>query len=363
VWCTCFSLVQVLSGRRNKYRRTMALPYTKIRSTKTILTYRFVAHFCYHRPYSKSQQFSKSCKSNGKCVVLPAQNLCLQQNCSFPLSIFIQAFVVHTMILLPSIETFSLSSHSSYSSCAFACLMTTPAAGVVRVANKFPGGTVLQKELQGFASFVAFQNSCFCNGSTAMAKVTQERVLAEQYFGNPDDPDSVGIVQQLVEGTGIFVNSYDDTEEMIQQTSSQQAGNSRSNLTLALKPYLHCLSGTSVIVGNQSNNTNLALVSQILANQGQISSYLSSRAYQEWKSTCNCYEQKESIQILCFHAQFTIGHDYGRLLCIYPKRNERLTCHQHYKTSFGRHAFLGSSNCHYCNSSKCTSASLRQRTN
>ena len=81
--------------------------------------------------------------------------------------------------------------------------MTTTATGVVRVANKFPGGTVLQKELQGFASFVAFQNSCFHN-RTAMTKVTQERVLAEQYFGNPDDPDSVGIVQQLVEGTGIF---------------------------------------------------------------------------------------------------------------------------------------------------------------
>ena len=35
----------------------------------------------------------------------------------------------------------------------------TTTAGVVRVANKFPGGTVLQKELQGFASFVCFQNA------------------------------------------------------------------------------------------------------------------------------------------------------------------------------------------------------------
>lgn len=136
---------------------------------------------------------------------------------------------------------------------------TTAGAGVVRVSNKFPGGTVLQKELQGFASFVSFQNACFRNG-TAMTKITQERVLAEQYFGNPDDPDSVGIVQQLVDGTGIFENLF-DTEEMIQQTSrSQQTGNSRNNVTLALKPYLHCLSGTSVIVGNQSNHINLALL-------------------------------------------------------------------------------------------------------
>jgi hypothetical protein len=92
-----------------------------------------------------------------------------------------------------------------------------------------------------------------------MTKVTQERVLAEQYFGNPDDLDSVGIVQQLVEGVGIFENLY-DTEEMIQQTNSQQTGNSCNNLTLALKPYLHCIPGTSVIVGNQSNHINLALL-------------------------------------------------------------------------------------------------------
>ena len=112
-------------------------------------------------------------------MVLPAQNLCLQQNCLFPLPIFHRPTVVHTMIVFPSIG-FSLSPHSSYSSCAFACLMTT-AAGVVRVANKFRG-TALQKELQGFASFLAFQNSYFRNG-TAMTKVIQERVLAESILG------------------------------------------------------------------------------------------------------------------------------------------------------------------------------------
>jgi hypothetical protein len=97
--------------------------------------------------------------------------------------------------------------------------MTT--AAVVRVSNKFPGGTVLQKELQGFASFVSFQNACFRNG-TAMTKITQEKVVAEQYFGNPDDPpDSVGLSQQLVEGTGLFANLY-DTDETSQQTSNQQ---------------------------------------------------------------------------------------------------------------------------------------------
>ncbi|KAI2510740.1 hypothetical protein MHU86_3688 [Fragilaria crotonensis] len=135
--------------------------------------------------------------------------------------------------------------------------MTT--AGVVRVANKFLGGAGLQKELQGFASFVSFQNACFRTNGTAMTKITQEKVLSERFFGNPDDSDSVGISQQLVEGTGLFEHMY-DTEEIMQQTGSQRTGNTRNNKTLVLKPFLHCISGTSILVGNQSNQINLGLL-------------------------------------------------------------------------------------------------------
>jgi hypothetical protein len=34
-----------------------ALPYTKVLLTKTIQTRRFVGHFCFYRPYSKTQKF------------------------------------------------------------------------------------------------------------------------------------------------------------------------------------------------------------------------------------------------------------------------------------------------------------------
>ena len=78
---------------------------------------------------------------------------------------------------------------------------TKPSATGARVCTKFPGGAELQKELQGFAGVVSFQNGCFRNG-TAMLKTTQERTDSEHYSGNPIDPDSVGMCKQLVEGAG-----------------------------------------------------------------------------------------------------------------------------------------------------------------
>jgi hypothetical protein len=51
-----------------------------------------------------------------------------------------------------------------------------------------------------------------------MTMITQEKVLSEQCFGNPNDPDSIDMSQQLVEGTpGLFENMY-DAEEIMQQT-------------------------------------------------------------------------------------------------------------------------------------------------
>jgi hypothetical protein len=136
---------------------------------------------------------------------------------------------------------------------------TKPSATGARVCTKFPGGAELQKELQGFAGVVSFQNGCFRNG-TAMLKTTQERTVSEHYFGNPIDPDSVGICKQLVEGAGIFAHIY-DTEEMSQQTSSQHiSSNNRNNVTLILKPFLHCLPDTKVVVGPLLNNINMQLL-------------------------------------------------------------------------------------------------------
>ena len=87
-----------------------------------------------------------------------------------------------------------------------------------------------------------------------MTKISQERKTSEGYFGNPLDPDSVGLCNQLVEGTGLFAHMY-DIEETSQQTSTHQVNS--NNVTLVLKPFLHCLPDTRVVVGTQTNNINL----------------------------------------------------------------------------------------------------------
>jgi hypothetical protein len=71
----------------------------------------------------------------------------------------------------------------------------------------FLGGASLPKELQGFASFLSFQNACRRSG-TAMTKVTQERLIADQYFGIHGNPDTVGLSQPLVDGTGLFAYMF-----------------------------------------------------------------------------------------------------------------------------------------------------------
>ena len=121
-----------------------------------------------------------------------------------------------------------------------------------RVSTKFPAGAALQKELQGFASVVSFQNACFRNGTT-VTKTTREKVVSEYYFGNPIYPDSVGLCKQLVEGNGLFAS--------LQTNRQQQSSNNRKIVTLILKQYLHCIPNTRVVVGTQPNNINLPLLS------------------------------------------------------------------------------------------------------
>jgi hypothetical protein len=140
-----------------------------------------------------------------------------------------------------------------------------PVSTKVSPPLKFLGGASLQKELQGFASFVSFQNACFRNG-TAMTKLTQERLIADQYFGIHGDPDSVGLSQQLVDGTGLFAYMY-DAADIAQQTSSQQTavsgGKNRNQIatrTLVLKPFLHWIPDTSIFVGSQPHHINLTLL-------------------------------------------------------------------------------------------------------
>ena len=128
--------------------------------------------------------------------------------------------------------------------------------------NKFIGGATLQKELQGFAGFIAYQE-CFRKG-TSTTKALLEKSIRDQYFGNPKNPDSIGLAEQLVLGTGVFAGLYNEEEAASMllgdpQTNQQQ----REQTVLVLKPCLHCLSDTQrIIVGHPAGIG----VSLILAN-------------------------------------------------------------------------------------------------
>jgi hypothetical protein len=120
---------------------------------------------------------------------------------------------------------------------------------------KFIGGASLQKELQGFAGFIAYQE-CFRKGNSS-TKGTIEKSMGEQFFGNPEDHDSIGLGEQLIYGNGIFSGLY--TQENIRNVTanrdnaaSQQSSMNqcRDPVVLVLKPSLHCFSHDKrVIVG------------------------------------------------------------------------------------------------------------------
>ena len=122
---------------------------------------------------------------------------------------------------------------------------------------RFVGGAALHKELQGFVSFLAYQTTCIRNG-TAMSQLAQQEAVAKEYFGNPDDEDSIGLCAQLVEGTGIFAHLF-DVEEKI-QTDPQGAAKNCKTDTFILKPHLHLMPNTKIIVSNHPRDINLALL-------------------------------------------------------------------------------------------------------
>ncbi len=70
----------------------------------------------------------------------------------------------------------------------------------------FIGGAFVHKELQGFAALVAYQGCHHSGGS--VTKTILEASIAEQYIGNASDSDSIGLAEQLVEGTGLLSGLY-----------------------------------------------------------------------------------------------------------------------------------------------------------
>ena len=85
-------------------------------------------------------------------------------------------------------------------------------------SDRFVVGATLNKELQGFVSFIAYQKTIMHNG-TAMNQMAQQGALSKEYFGNPDDDDSVGLCQQLIESVGLFSHLFDREEKI--QTDAQ----------------------------------------------------------------------------------------------------------------------------------------------
>lgn len=81
-----------------------------------------------------------------------------------------------------------------------------------KTTSKFIGGSNLQKELQGFAAFVAYQE-CHRKGDSA-TKATLEASVGTLFFGEPNNPDSIGLADQLVHGIGVFGGLYDIVEDV-----------------------------------------------------------------------------------------------------------------------------------------------------
>lgn len=126
---------------------------------------------------------------------------------------------------------------------------------------KFSGTGFLQKELQGVAGFVAFQE-CHRRGEST-TKTGLEAKIGSLYFKNDNDEDSIGLAEQLILGTGVFSGLFNkepvpsSTNGTTTSATPEGASvNSSSAELLVLKPELHCL-GTEkrIIVGGASGIT------------------------------------------------------------------------------------------------------------
>lgn len=128
------------------------------------------------------------------------------------------------------------------------------------------GGAKIQKELQGFAAFVAYQE-CHYKGLSS-SKESMEHSMEQQFFGVKDDDDSIGLSEQLVKGIGVFGGLYTLEEgiAMVDAGASAFAKNTehaRHDSVLVLKPELHCLGRHIHIACELENGILLPLMLQV----------------------------------------------------------------------------------------------------
>ena len=149
-----------------------------------------------------------------------------------------------------------------------------------------------------------------------MTKITQEKVVSEYYFGNPIDPNSVGLSKQLVEGNDLSAHLYDTEEISLQTNRHQQSSNNCKIVTLRLKLCLHCILNTQVVVGTQPNNINLPLLisSGLVSPKSSITpqnvAFSCPRAHQEWEKALAVVVNKKSIQSVWLHRESSVGNEY-----------------------------------------------------
>jgi hypothetical protein len=119
----------------------------------------------------------------------------------------------------------------------------------------------------GPCRLVAYQE-CHRKGESSTQAVLQASTVS-QYFGNPDDEDSVGLAEQLLMGTALFSGLF-NKEELASTTTSPTTGaadatttgsnvarlSTSASVVLVLKPEMHCLGADKrIIVGGSSGIT------------------------------------------------------------------------------------------------------------
>jgi hypothetical protein len=105
--------------------------------------------------------------------------------------------------------------------------------------SKFIGGTLLQKELQGFAGFIAYQE-CFRQGNSTTISDLQA-TMGRRFFGDPNDIDSMGLAEQLVTGIAQFAGLYTIETSMAVVVTDENTSALSGGPILVLKHDLHCL--------------------------------------------------------------------------------------------------------------------------
>ena len=151
---------------------------------------------------------------------------------------------------------------------------------MVSKKSPFDGGTAqLQKELQGYVGFIAYQDINSLGDS--MTKDQQRDKIGDDFFGDPTKADKFGLAEQLVQGRGIFSGLYmavdcsteicctgggddhaddDGSLSSLGGTSTSTGSTGTPGTIYVLKPYLHCLGINTRIVRGSSTGINVKLL-------------------------------------------------------------------------------------------------------